>query len=233
MSPLLIPDRRRGVEHLDVPGVDPGVVRRSMADVARANRLFGGTRAVCMAMRGVLGELGQRATLLDVGCGMGDIAARVVRDARERGVTIDAYGVEFAAPLLDLATARGVTVIRGDARALPLPDRSIDVAICSQVLHHFARHDALQVLRELDRVARRYVIVSDLRRSWIAAAGLWIASFPLGFHPVSRHDGVLSVLRGYTRVELRDTVLTATGQAPRTDALAGFRLTATWRSSPR
>ena len=233
MSPLLIPSRRRGVEHLDVPGVDPGVVRRSMADVARANRLLGGTRAVCLALREVLGELGPRATLLDVGCGTGDIAERVVRDARGHGVTLDAFGVEVAAPLLGLASARGVRVMRGDARALPLPDRSVDVVICSQVLHHFAGRDALQVLRELDRVARRHVIVSDLRRSWIAAAGLWIVSFPLGFHPVSRHDGVLSVLRGYTRAELRDTVSYATGQSPRTVALAGFRLTATWRPSPR
>lgn len=233
MSPLLLPERRRGVEFLDAPGVDPHVVRRSMADVARANQLFGGTRAVCAAVSGIVGELGDHATVLDVGCGTGDIAVRVVAEARQRGVMLEAYGVELAEPLLNSAAARGVRVVRGDARALPLADRSVDVAFCSQLLHHFAGDDAVRVLRELDRVARRCVIVSDLRRSWLAAAGIWIASFPLGFHPVSRHDGVLSVLRGYTRAELRETVSHATGHLPRVDALAAFRLTATWRPAPR
>src|SRR5206468_3339755 len=75
--------------------------------------------------------------------------------------------------------------------------------------------DALNLLREMNRVARARVIVSDLRRSWLAAAGLWIVSFPLGFHAVSRHDGVVSVMRGFTPNELVDTVHKAIVRRPR------------------
>ena len=78
--------------------------------------------------------------------------------------------------------------------------------MCSQVLHHFSASEAAKLLREMDRVARVRVVVSDLRRSWIAAAGLWLVSFPLRFHAVSRHDGVVSVMRGFTPEELADTV---------------------------
>jgi hypothetical protein len=72
------------------------------------------------------------------------------------------------------------------------------------------------------------VIVSDLRRSWLAAAGIWLASFPLRFHPVSRHDGVVSVLRGFTPEELRELVRNATGQSPVTRRRLGYRTTASW-----
>jgi hypothetical protein len=75
------------------------------------------------------------------------------------------------------------------------------------------------------------VIVGDLRRSWLAAAGLWASSWVLGFHPVSRHDGVLSVLRGYTPDELRVLVTHATGIPPSITTGFGFRITAMW--SPR
>ena len=34
---MLTPPRRRGVEILDLPGVDPEVVTRSLGDVARCN----------------------------------------------------------------------------------------------------------------------------------------------------------------------------------------------------
>ena len=97
-----------------------------------------------------------------------------------------------------------------------------------KVLHHFGDEEALQVIRELDRVARVRVIISDIRRSWMAAGGIWIASFPLGFHPVSRHDGVVSVMRGYTPGELSELVTAAIGRAPAVRRRIGFRVTASW-----
>jgi hypothetical protein len=81
-------------------------------------------------------------------------------------------------------------------------------------------------------VARRAVIVSDLRRSWIAAAGFWLVSWPLGFHPVTRHDGVVSVLRGFTSAELARHVRDSTGRDADVRRHPGFRLTATWTPSP-
>jgi hypothetical protein len=67
-----------------------------------------------------------------------------------------------------------------------------------------------------------------LRRSVMAATGLWIGSFLLGFHPVSRHDGVVSVMRGFLPAELAEIVFRATGQRPRVNRRLGFRLTTSW-----
>ena len=125
--------------------------------------------------------------------------------------------------------ARTGNAVRGTATQLPFADGSVDVAMCSQTLHHFDDASASAVLRELNRVARVRVIVSDLRRSWFAAAGLWLASFPLGFHPVSRHDGVVSIMRGYTRHELRKLVGSAIGCTPTVRRRLGWRVTATWK----
>jgi SAM-dependent methyltransferase len=119
-----------------------------------------------------------------------------------------------------------------DAFRLPLRDRSVDVVTCSQLLHHFTEPDGARLLAELSRVARARVIVSDLRRSWLAAAGFWLASWPLGFHPGSRHDGVVSVLRGFTADELRAQVRAACGAAPRVRRRLGWRVTAAWTPAP-
>ena len=72
------------------------------------------------------------------------------------------------------------------------------------------------------------MLVVPLRRSWLAAAGIWLASYPLRFHPVSRHDGVVSVLRGFTRSELHELVHAATRAAPAVRSRVGFRVTAVW-----
>lgn len=229
MTRLITPPRRRGVEYLDAPDIDPRLVRRSLADVALANALFGGTRAVLLELGAVLPDLGPAATLLDVGSGVGDIAARARDLARAHDVDLSLITIDMAETLAVASRARTGNAVRGTATALPFADRSVDVAMCSQTLHHFDDATAACVLRELDRVARIRVIVSDLRRSWFAAAGLWLASFPLGFHPVSRHDGVVSIMRGYTREELRRLVASSTGCNATVRRRMGWRVTATWR----
>ena len=229
MPRLITPPRLRGVEYLDVPGVDPRLVRRSLADVALANTLFGGTRAVLLEVEAVLPELSSGATLLDVGSGVGDIAARAREIARRKGIELSLVTIDMAETLAIASRARTGNAVRGDATALPFADRSVDIVMCSQTLHHFDDVIAKSVLRELDRVARRRVIVSDLRRSWLAAAGLWIASFPLGFHPVSRHDGVVSIMRGYAGDELRRLVTASIGRSPDVRRRMGWRVTASWR----
>ena len=232
MTALLTPPRRRGVEYLDAPNVDPRLVRRSLADVALANALFGGTRAVLRALEEILPELTATATLLDVGSGVGDIAARAREMARRREIDLTPITIDMAETLAVASRARTGNAVRGTATALPFRDDSVDVVMCSQTLHHFDDASAACVLRELDRVARVRVIVSDLRRSWLAAAGWWIASFPLGFHPVSRHDGVVSIMRGYAGDELRRLVESSTGQSPNVKRHIGWRVTATWCPRP-
>lgn len=228
MTTLITPPRRRGVEYLDAPNVDPRLVRRSLADVALANALFGGTRAVLVEIEALLPDLARTATLLDVGSGVGDIAARARELARSRAVDLSLITIDMAETLAVASRARTGNAVRGDATRLPFADRSVDVAMCSQTLHHFDDVGATRVLRELDRVARTRVIVADLRRSWLAAAGLWVASFPLGFHPVSRHDGIVSIMRGYTDNELRRLVSSSIGQTPTVRRRIGWRVTATW-----
>jgi 2-polyprenyl-3-methyl-5-hydroxy-6-metoxy-1,4-benzoquinol methylase len=224
----LTPHRRRGTEILDDPAVDPEVMRRSMKDVERANILFGGRRAALAELCTALKKVSQTATLLDVGTGRGDIAQSAERMAMERGVKLTTIGIDMSLPLVKELRNRNHHIVRGDALALPFRNKSIDIVLASQILHHFTEDSAADFIAEMNRVARVSVVISDLKRSLIAAAGLWLGSFPLRFHPVSRHDGVVSVMRGFLPAELADLVERATGQRPRVSQRLGFRVTTSW-----
>jgi hypothetical protein len=234
---VLTPSRRRGRELTDDPAADPRLVLRTLDDVATANRLFGGTRAVLQEIREWMTD-DERATnsrsvsMLDVGSGLGDIPRAVQREVETLGFSLEAVELDSSEVLLRSRERGSVNAVTGSALALPFPDKCFEVVMCSQVLHHFADADASRLLVEMNRVASERVIVSDLRRSWFAAAGLWITSYPLRFHPVSRHDGVLSVLRGYTGGELTALVRGATGAIPRVSQRAMFRITASWNPGP-
>jgi 2-polyprenyl-3-methyl-5-hydroxy-6-metoxy-1,4-benzoquinol methylase len=225
---FLTPPRIRGFEILDSPDVDPKIVTRSLADVARANALFGGTSSALDELKDALKLVPRDATLLDVGTGLGDIPCRAREEARRHGVELTTFGLDAAAELAEASKCSVDFSVCADARRLPFADNSIDIVMCSQVLHHFAGTEAAALLREMDRVARVRVIVSDIRRSWFAAAGLWLASFPLRFHAVSRHDGVVSVMRGFTPTELADTVQEAIARRPVAHRRRAFRVTTSW-----
>jgi len=226
--------REQTLEILDDPQVDPGLRERSHRDVERSNVLFGGRRAVMLALRPLFDDLARaaarapRATLLDIGTGLADLPWRAREIARRRGLALHTIALDGAYTLIATARHRVNVAVCGNALALPFADRSVDIVLCSQLLHHFDDDRALSLIAEMDRVARHRVIVSDLRRSWIGAAGFSLAALVLRFHPITRHDGRLSVLRGFTEGELGGMVVAATGVQPAIRRRLGYRLTASW-----
>ena len=88
--------------------------------------------------------------LLDLGCGPATFADRAT--ARFAALTVVAID-----PSRDFAR-RGV--VRAAGEALPLADRSIDVAICLSSIRHV--RDRAATLRELRRVVRGHVVIVEL-----------------------------------------------------------------------
>jgi ArsR family transcriptional regulator len=144
--------RRENFEtHGDVRQLVPG---RSWAAWARA-----------------LGHLLPPLDVADIGCGDGYLTIETARWART------VFGIDRSDQVLEraraLAERRRVTNVqwkKGDLARLPLRDRSVDVAILSQALHHAA--DPEEALAEAVRVLRLHgrVLVLDLRehdQAWV------------------------------------------------------------------
>lgn len=101
----------------------------------------------------VLPHIPPRSTVLDVGTGIGDVAALIAI----AGHTVTALDVE------DLTCVPDVTPVVYDGTTMPFTDKSFDVALILTVLHHTPNPE--QVLREAARVAKRVVIIEDVFHS--------------------------------------------------------------------
>lgn len=139
-----------------------------------------------------------RPSLLDVGCGSADVPLWI---ASRAGRPVEVVGVDLKP--LHLRAAEGpLRGVVADVHALPFGDGRFDVVTASLFLHHFDGADVARVLRELHRVARRALVVNDLRRSRVPYA-FGRAAFPLLFRSrVSVEDGLLSIRRAFTEREL-------------------------------
>ena len=218
-----------GFELLDDPAAESGQVCESLRNIGRANRWFGGAAAVRYGLERALPSAapGDRFTMVDVGTGLGDLPRMAVAWGAARGITLLPIGLERHGAAARLAGKLGLRVIVGDGAALPFASKSVDLVLLSQVAHHFAPTAIVHLFRECGRVARRAVIVADLRRSGMAAVGFQVAGRVLGFDPDTMRDGVTSLRRGFSAASLGALL----GQAGIRAAVArrpGARLVAVW-----
>ena len=220
-----------GTELLDDPGSDPFIVTRSLRNIARANRWFGGASAARWGLARVLGGVppGTSLTLLDLGTGIGDLPLACARWAGRRGIGVTPLGLERSRVAAALARDAGVPTVVADAGAPPLGERSVDLVLVSQVAHHFDPDSIVALLRLADRLARLAVVVSDLRRSRLAQAAFLGGALLLGFDRATRHDGRTSIRRGFTAPELA-RLLARAGIRARVTRRPGWRLVAAWRT---
>jgi SAM-dependent methyltransferase len=202
----------------------------NLREIRLLNRGLGWTPATLRLIERIVAERDLRAfSALDVATGSADLPLALLERARQRGWTVQAAGLDGSDAVLAVARrylgAAPVALHRSDARALPFPDRSIDLLTCALALHHFPPKDAVLVLRELARVARVAWLVVDLDRSlpaYLAARALR----PLLRNRLTRHDAPASVLRAYTLPELRDLLLEAGLPRARVSTQFPFRLVA-------
>lgn len=204
------PPRSEQTELLDEDTHDPAELAVNFRDIRRVNQLLGGTSTILRHLPPLLDRIptGQPVTIVDLATGAADIPLAVTRWAMKRDLPVTIVASDCADDVL--AMARGeivghptISLAKYDARAVPLPDKSVDIVLCSLSLHHFAPGDAMRVLREMDRLGRYGFILNDLHRSRLGYAAAWVAAHLTTRNRLTRNDAPLSVLRAYTPGELR------------------------------
>ena len=222
-------------ELLDAPGVDDRQVAGSLRDLSRLGALLGWTRlAVREVVQVVARDHLRTFSVLDVGTGAANIPIALAGWARQQRLEARLTASDINEQMLAVARANAasfpeITVERQNALALTYADQSFDVVLCQGVLHHFSPDEAQRLLRELARVARRAVIVTDLRRSLPLYLGGWLLLHTLARNPITRHDGLASIRRAYTRQELRALAAQANLAAATIHTTFHFRQSLIWK----
>jgi SAM-dependent methyltransferase len=193
---------------MDRLDASPAELCRNLADIARLNRIGAtGTMVRHVAPFFVRRPAGEPLRILDVGTGAADIPLAIARWAERRGHRVQIVALEVHPTILRYAAGAvdgtpGVRVVAGDALEAPIRPGSVDVALCSLVLHHLPEEGVVDLLRRLAELVRLGFVVSDFRRGWLAWASVWVVTRAVARSGMARHDGPLSVRRAYTPAEL-------------------------------
>jgi hypothetical protein len=202
--------RAEGARELIDGAIEAADLAATLADVDRLNAWFGGYALTLRQIRRLAAGVPRERALrvVDVGGGSAAFAVRLVKWARRSGRTICVMVVERDATILALARRVAsaypeVRLIQGDAAALPFRERAAHIVTSGLTLHHLEPEQAVAGLREMAAAAGIAVVVNDLLRHRLSLGLIWLVTRLFRCHPISRHDGPLSVRRSYSRDELR------------------------------
>jgi SAM-dependent methyltransferase len=182
---------------------DPDLVRAEYADESRfatraaAWQNVAGARPREDAFRAVA-EIAPK-DVLEVGCGRGELAARIARELGSRVVALD-----LSERMVELTREAGVDARVGDVQQLPFEDSSFDCAVAAWMLYHVP--DVDRGLAELARVLRpggRLVAVTNGERN---LPELWgrFGERSRRIHAFSVENAEGQLRRHFQRVERRD-----------------------------
>jgi SAM-dependent methyltransferase len=196
-------------ELLDASGVDEQLLEGSLRDLRRLGSLLGWTRqAVKDVARLVREQHLSDVSILDVGTGAANVPIALAQWARRQQLQAQITACDINEQMLAVARANclnfpAIHLEQQNALALTYADQSFDLVLCQGVLHHFPPDEAQALLRELARVTRRALIVTDLQRNLPLYLGGWLLMHTLVRNPITRHDGLASIRRAYTPGEVR------------------------------
>lgn len=102
-------------------------------------------------------HLANSKTVLDIGCGDGELMVKVNYDKK-----YEVTGVDLYRPYLNKAKKTGVykKIVLSDLKKLKFKQKSFDVVLASQVIEHINKKDGLKMISAMEKIARDKVIIA-------------------------------------------------------------------------
>jgi hypothetical protein len=217
-------ERERGSEFLDSPDANPRLVEEGYQFMKVVNCIGGGTRVVRRFLARELSQSthGEPLTVLDIGAGDCDIPLAVARWADRRGYKIQFTCLDHDPKAVELAeravaqrvgwglphqpgfggaspTLRAIRTVQADIFTYQ-PAEKFDYAMGSMTFHHFTDDQIDQLIAHLRGFVRKALLINDLHRCLANYMACFLLALPVDRE--IRHDGLLSIRRGFKPREL-------------------------------
>jgi 2-polyprenyl-3-methyl-5-hydroxy-6-metoxy-1,4-benzoquinol methylase len=177
-----------------------------LRNLRELNRCFGSYALTLHFLRRWI-QPGAQLRVLDLATGSGDIPRLVVDYARKVSAKATVLAIDQQSSTLEIA--RGLSAnypeidfIQSDVFFFG-EEGQYDIVLCSLALHHFDDRAAVQLLERCRKFSRKFVLVSDLRRGWLATVGVYLLTTFIYREVMTRTDARLSTARAFSFREFR------------------------------
>ena len=185
------------------------VLRDALDKIAKINQLLGGNTLTLQGVKEILKQnpLQEKITIVDVGCGNGDMLRKLADYGKENNISLDLIGIDANQFTVTYAETLSTNYNNISYRCEDIFEKSFenlqyDIVLCTLTLHHFKDEEIIKLLKIFATNARMGIVINDLQRSSISYRLFQGLCFIFRLNAMSREDGLVSILRGFKKPEL-------------------------------
>jgi 2-polyprenyl-3-methyl-5-hydroxy-6-metoxy-1,4-benzoquinol methylase len=198
------------IEIMDDLHIKGEVIDKTLRELEIINRLLGGNKVTINGIHQLLKtrKNDNIITIADLGCGGGDILKLVAKWGRENKVKLKATGIDANPSIVAYAEKNSKDFPELNYEAINIfsesfREKKYDIILATLFTHHFTSEELIDLFKSLKQQARIGIVINDLHRHWFAYHSIkWLTYFFSKSYMV-KFDGPLSVLRSFSKEDLK------------------------------
>ncbi|CAN5192403.1 class I SAM-dependent methyltransferase [soil metagenome] len=211
-------NRSSKIEIMDDLNCDGEVVDQTLHELEFINRWLGGNAVTLEGVKHLVKDEKETLTIVDLGCGGGDMLKLLANWGRKSGQTLRLIGIDANPNIIEFAKDNCKTYPEISFETLNIfsedfQTRRYDIVMGTLFYHHFTQDELVNFFSKLKLQVRIGIIINDIHRHWLAFHSIRLLTKFFSKSSMVRFDAPLSVLRAFTHQEMTD-ILTLSDLAP-------------------
>jgi len=203
--------RTQQPEIMDDFTMEGDLLRDALDKIAKINQFLGGNQLTLQGVQQLMSNktLNREFTLVDIGCGNGDMLRNLADYAVEKNMQFKLIGIDANQCTIEHAEELSKHYPNIKYHCENIFDTNFkllkyDIVLCTLTLHHFKEDEITELLSVFHSNSTIGIIVNDLQRSALAYRLFQLLCVVFRLNEMSKKDGLVSILRGFKKQELID-----------------------------
>lgn len=198
-------------EKMDQPDCDRELLFNTYQQFSTVNRLISGWQRVYKkSIRPVFRDPSKKYSILDLGCGGGDILKLLDRLIKKDGIHVCFTGIDPDARAFQFLSnqewPKNISFLKTTASEMVEQNHTFDIVISNHLVHHLINSELTDMCRHAEKLATRKVIFNDIERSDIGYASFKLAASLIFHNSFIVPDGLTSIKRSFRKEELQNAL---------------------------
>jgi len=179
--------------------------RQNLRELEVLNRHLGGHKITLDGIERAA-KKEKHLSIMDIGFGGGDTLRAIAGWMKRKKVIGALCGVDYNPVMTSYAKdhSRGyenIEYITADVFDASVDEHRADIISCSLFCHHFPHARLVRLVKRMNELANKAIVINDLHRHWFAYYSIKMLTKLFSKTYIVKHDGPLSVARALTKSE--------------------------------
>jgi 2-polyprenyl-3-methyl-5-hydroxy-6-metoxy-1,4-benzoquinol methylase len=207
--------RSMGTEIMDDLDCHGEVVDQTLRELDFINQWLGGNVITIQAVKSIWKTISKQQPLriADLGCGSGEMLRILSSQAEKENRKVVLTGFDANPHIVDYARNQSTKYLNISFESVNVftqqfQEQKFDLVLATLFMHHFTNTELISLFTSL-RKQSKSIVINDIHRHWLAYHAIKLLTRFFSKSAMVKFDAPLSVMRSFSKNELKDILCSA------------------------